>query len=204
MKPRAKLLAIVGSQRVDGNSYFLAKTVLESAKADYEIIQLADKKIEFCNICEKCINSDCVLEDYFNNIFEKIKGADGIVFVLPKYIFVASKFVCFLERLATINHMRKHAGYEITFKNPEYRLFSGKKLSCIFVASGTGKVEKETLRIVAEYIEDLGLRLVRHDQQPFLGVSVKAGDAKGEILENKKGIENCKKLAEKLIDSITK
>ena len=64
MKSKAKLLAIIGSQRTNGNSYLLAKTVLDSIEADYEIIQLADKKIEFCNLCEKCVSNDCVLEDY--------------------------------------------------------------------------------------------------------------------------------------------
>jgi multimeric flavodoxin WrbA len=204
MRTKAKLLAITGSQRKNGNSYFLTKTVLNSAETNYEIIQLADKKLEFCNICEKCINSDCVLNDDFNGIVEKMKSADGIVFAFPKYLFAASKFLCFLERLATVDHMRKHAGYEITFKNPDYRLFSDEKPFCIFVLSGTGKVEKETLKIVAEYIKDTGLKPISHDKPPFLGVSVKAGDTKGEVLKNKEAIEECKKLTEKLVDSIAK
>jgi multimeric flavodoxin WrbA len=204
MKSKVKLLAIIGSQRKNGNCYSLAKTVLDSTQADYEIIQLVDKKIEFCNLCEKCIDRDCVLEDDFNQIFEHMREADGLVFVVPKYIFVASKFLCFLERLDTIDHMRKHAGYERTFKNPDYRLFLKEKPFCIFVASGTGNVEKETLEIVADYIKGPGLTLIPYDQQPFLGVTVKAGDIKGEVLKNKKGIEECKKLTEKLIDSIVK
>lgn len=204
MKTKVKLLAIIGSQRKNGNSYLLAKTVLDSTEADYEIIQLADKKIEFCNLCEKCIDNDCVLEDDFNQILDKMKGADGLVFVVPKYIFVASKFLCFLERLDTIDHMRKHAGYERTFKSPDYRLFPEEKPFCILVTSGTGNVEKETLEIVTNYIKDPGLKLIPYDQTPFFGVSVKAGDVKGEVLQNKKGLEECKKLIEKLIDSITK
>lgn len=202
MKSKAKLLAIIGSQRKNGNSYLLAKTILDSTEADYEIIQLADKDIKFCNICEKCVSSDCVLEDDFNQILEKMKSADGIVFAVPKYIFLASKFLCFLERLATNQHMREHMGYKIAFKNPDYKLFPGKKPSCIFVASGTGNVEKETLQKVAEYIQYLGLKLVPHDLPPLFGVNVKAGDDIGEVLKNKEGIEECKKLTEKLIDSI--
>jgi multimeric flavodoxin WrbA len=202
MKPKTKLLAIIGSQRKNGNSYLLAKTVLDSTEADYEIIQLADKDIEFCNICEKCLSSDCSLEDDFNQILEKMKTADGIVFVVPKYLFLASKFLCFLERLATIQHMREHAGYKIAFKNPDYKLFPTKKPFCIFATSGTGKVEKETLQIVADYIDGLGLKLVPHNLPPFLAVSVKAGDNIGEVLRNKEGIDECKKMIEKLGDSI--
>jgi len=202
MKSKAKLLAIIGSQRTNGNSYLLAKTVLDSIEADYEIIQLADKKIEFCNLCEKCVSSDCVLEDDFNQIFEKMKSADGIVFAVPKYIFLASKFLCFLERLDTIQHMRENMGYKIAFKNPDYRLFPEKKPFCIFIASGTGNVEKETLQKVVHCIEGLGLKLVPYNLPPFFGVSVKAGDDIGEVLRNKEGIEECKKLIEKFIDSI--
>jgi len=201
MRSKVNLLAIVGSQRRNGNSSSLAKAVLDSADVDYEKVQLADNKIAFCNLCEKCISDDCVLEDDFNGILKKMESADGIVFVLPKYLFVASKFLCFLERLDTIDHMRKHVGYERTFQNPDYKLFTEKPF-CIFVTSGTGKVETQILEIVVDYIEGLGLRLIRYDKPPFLGVSVKAGDRKGEVLGNKQGIEECRKLLEKLVDSI--
>jgi multimeric flavodoxin WrbA len=202
MKPKSKLLAIIGSQRKNGNSYLLAKRILESVKSDYEIIQLSDKKIDFCNLCGKCLSTDCVLEDDFNQILEKMKNAEGIVFVVPKYLFLASKFLCFLERLATIQHMREHVGYKIAFKNPDYKLFPTRKPFCILATSGTGKIEKETLQIVADYIEGLGLKLVPHNLSPFLAVSVKAGDDIGEVLRNKKGIDECKKMIKKLVDSI--
>jgi multimeric flavodoxin WrbA len=203
MKSKANLLAIVGSQRKNGNSNSLAKAVLDSVDADYQMVQLADKKIEFCNICEKCISDDCILEDDLNEILEKMKYADGIIFVVPKYLFVTSKFLCFLERLDTIVHMRKHAGYERTFKNPDFKLFTEKPF-CMFVTSGTGNIEKQTLETVIDYIEYLGLGLTRHDKPPFLGISIKAGDRKGEVLGNKQGIKECKRLVEKLILSIKK
>jgi len=202
MKSKVKILAIIGSQRKDGNSYSLTKTILDSVEADYEIVQLAERALEFCDLCEKCASSDCVLEDDFNQIFEKMKSADGIVFAVPKYVFLASKFLCFLERLDSIRHMRRHMGYRISPENPEYSLFPKKKPFSIFVVSGTGKVEKETLQIAADCIEGLGLKLVPHDLPPFLGVSVKGGDEKGEVLRNREGVEECKKLLEKLVDSI--
>lgn len=202
MKSKAKLLAIIGSQRKNGNSYLLAKTVLESVKADYEIIQLAEKEIEFCNLCEECISNDCVLEDDFNQIFEQMKSAYGMIFAVPKYLFFPSKFLCFLERLDNIGHMRRHMGYKRTYVNSDYRLFSDKKPFCFFAISGDGKIEKGTLKIVTEDIEGLGLKLVHHDLPPFFGVSIKGGEDIGEVLSNKEGIEECKKLTEKLIDAI--
>ena len=202
MRSKPNLLAVVGSQRRNSNSYSLAKTVLDSVDADYEIVQLADTAITFCNLCQKCISNDCVLEDDFNGVLKKMYHADGIVFAVPKYLFVASKFLCFLERLDTINHMRRHGGYERTFQNPDYKLFTEKPF-CMFITSGTGKVEKQILQIVADYIQDLGLRLIRYDKPPFLGVSVKAGDRKGEVLSNKQAIEECRTMVQKLLKDLT-
>jgi len=102
-----KLLAIVGSQRAYGNSFLLAKEALKPFKEiDYEIIQLANKKIEFCNVCGKCISIECPIEDDFNEIMGKMKEADGIIFAYPKYLFsVPTKLLCFLERLDLISHL---------------------------------------------------------------------------------------------------
>jgi len=73
----------------------------------------------------------------------------------------------------------------------------------MFITSGTGKVEKQILQIVADYIQDLGLRLIRYDKPPFLGVSVKAGDRKGEVLSNKQAIEECRTMVQKLLKDLT-
>jgi len=121
----------------------LAKTILESVEADYEIIQLAEKEMEFCNLCEKCASDECVLEDDFNQIFEKMKSADGIIFAVPKYIFLASKFLCFLERLDSIRHMRRYAGYKINFKNPDYGLFTEKNLFAFLPCQGRERLKKK-------------------------------------------------------------
>jgi len=72
MRSKPNLLAVVGSQRRNSNSYSLAKTVLDSVDADYEIVQLADTAITFCNLCQKCISNDCVLKDDFNEVLKKM------------------------------------------------------------------------------------------------------------------------------------
>jgi len=199
-----ELVAITGSQRKNGNCYLLAKTILESIEADYEIIQLAEKEIKFCDLCGECIKSDCVVKDDLGQIFKKMKKADGIVFVIPKYILFPSKFLCFLERLANIGHFRRHIGYKRTFKNPDYRLFSEKKPFCIFAVSDSEKIEKEDLRDVTEHIEGLGLKLIPYDLPPFFGFNVQGGEDKGEIFEDEKGIEECKRLIKNFVNSIKK
>jgi len=198
-----KLLAIVGSQRKSGNSYLLAKETLKSTKADYKIIQLAEKKIEYCDLCGKCETGDCVLNDDFNQILENMEEADGIIFSFPKYLSLPSKFLCFLERLAIIHHCKEYHGLRKTGITPDPNfspLFKG-KLCCLFVVSGSGKGGEEPLRIVVHEIERTGMKLILHDSQPFLGVAVK-GEDKEEVLKDRKGIEDCGRIIKKLIESI--
>jgi len=196
-----RLLAIIGSQRKDGNSYLLAKEVLKSVKADYEIIQLAEKEIRFCNLCGKCETEHCVLEDDFNQILEKMTEADGIIFSFPKYFSLSSKFLCFLERLLMIHHFREYHGYRKTGITPDPKfapLFKGKPF-CLFVVSGSGKAE-EPLRLVADQLSG-EMKLLLTDSWPFIGVLVR-GEDKGEVLKDKKGVEECKKLTRKLMTSV--
>lgn len=182
---KTKLLVIVGSHRKNGNSYSLAKAVLESIDVDYDVIQLADKQIEYCDLCGECVDKDCVLEDDVNDILAEMKRANGIVFAFPKYLVTPSKFLAFLERLATIVHMRRHMDYSGPVKNPDYRLFSGQKPFCAFALSGTGKFNEGNLRIVTEYIESLGLRPVSHDRSPFIAATSKRATTRAKFSETK-------------------
>jgi len=197
-----RVLAVVGSQRMNGNSYLLTKTVLEDVRVDHAIVQLADKNIGFCTLCQKCIDDDCPLDDDFNGIVKEMEKADGIIFAVPRYLFFPAKFLCFLERMDNINHMRQHKGYKRTFANRDYRLFSDEKPFCIFAVSGEGKIQKWALKTVAEDLEGLGLKLVRYDERPYYGISVKGGEEIGEVLGHKEGFAECQRLAEKLVDSI--
>jgi hypothetical protein len=57
------------------------------------------------------------------------------------------------------------------------------------------------LRIVAYELKWIGMKLIPHDSWPFLGVAVK-GEIKGEVLKDKTGIENCRKMLKKLMGSL--
>ncbi|MEA2090230.1 MAG: flavodoxin family protein [Thermoproteota archaeon] len=198
-----KLLAITGSQRKQGNSYLLAKEVLKSIReVDYEIIQLAEKEIKFCDLCGKCEFGDCILKDDFNSIIEKMKVADGLIFSFPKYFSVPSKFLCFLERLDIIQHCKKYHGFRKAGVKPDLNFrppFEGKPF-CLFVVSGLGRGE-EPLRLAAYEFVGMRMKLIMHDSRPFLGVLVK-GEYRGEVLKDWKGIEDCRRLVRKLVDSI--
>jgi hypothetical protein len=130
---------------------------------------------------------------------EKMKEANVIIFILPKYLLAPALFTTFLERLATITHMRKHQGYGGDLVNPEYSLFKGMKPFCVFAISGRGDFGEDLLRHVTRHLEYVGLKLVKHENPPFIAVDVLAGDSKGEVLNNSEALSQCKNLLTKLI-----
>jgi len=88
-----KVLAFNGSGRKDGNTYLLLKYVLAELEAEgikTELVQMAEQApIQGCVACYKCMerkDMKCAIEsDPFNDYFEKISQADGILLGSPVY-----------------------------------------------------------------------------------------------------------------------
>jgi len=200
-----KLLAIVGSQREYGNSFLLTKEALKSfEEIEYEIVQLADKEIKFCNVCGKCVSNECPLQDDFNEILEKMKEADGIIFAYPKYLFgVPTKLLCFLERLDVIHHFRRQveSDYieELRVKEILSPPLEGKPC-CLFVVTDPKERAEDCLTIVGDEVKSIGMKLVLYDSQ--IGAHAK-GKLRGEVLRDGEGVGDCRKLLRKLVESIS-
>jgi multimeric flavodoxin WrbA len=87
-----KVVAFNGSPRRGGNTETLLMKVLEpltEAGIETELVQLGGRHIRGCTACGKCIERQdgrCVIEtDDFNEMYQKILGADGIVLGSPTY-----------------------------------------------------------------------------------------------------------------------
>jgi multimeric flavodoxin WrbA len=88
-----KVVAFNGSGRKDGNTFFMLQTVLEELQnegIETELIQLAEREpLQGCVACHKCMqrkNMKCAIEsDPFNDYFEKISRADGLLLGSPVY-----------------------------------------------------------------------------------------------------------------------
>jgi multimeric flavodoxin WrbA len=88
-----KVVAFNGSGRRDGNTCLLLRMVLEELQKEgieTELIQLAEADpIQGCVACQKCVerkNMKCAIEtDPFNDYFEKISKADGLLLGSPVY-----------------------------------------------------------------------------------------------------------------------
>ena len=108
-----KVLAINSSARKDGNTALLINTVFEELKKEgieTEMVQLAGKVIEPCKACWACGGrKNCVhKKDLFQEIYEKMIQADGILLGSPVYTAnISANMQAFLERASVVADMNR-------------------------------------------------------------------------------------------------
>ena len=108
-----KVLAINSSARKDGNTACLINTVFEELKKEgieTEMVQLAGKMIEPCKACWACGGrKNCVhKKDLFQEIYEKMIQADGILLGSPVYTAnISANMQAFLERASVVADMNR-------------------------------------------------------------------------------------------------
>lgn len=140
-----RILGISGSQRPEGNTTAYIRMVLDNLAergAEIELISLADKKLRGCTGCYKCIEAKkCVIEDDFQEIFQSILQADGILLGSPVYhSSITAELKAVLDRAGfsgrwAMNEMKeKDSAY--TWKGT---VFSDKVVAPITVARRAGQ-----------------------------------------------------------------
>lgn len=106
-----KVLAINSSARKNGNTDLLICRMFEKLNAagiETEAVQFAGDIIEPCKACFACGGKEnCVhKKDCFQEVFEKMKGADGIILGSPVYSAnISANMQAFLERAAVVCDM---------------------------------------------------------------------------------------------------
>lgn len=98
-----KVLGILGSPRIGGNSDLLLNQAILGAKemgAKVEKIILSRKKISGCLDCKKCnTHGKCVIKDDMPQIHEKILKADAVIHSVPLYFWaMTSQMKAYLDR----------------------------------------------------------------------------------------------------------
>ncbi|MCL4535859.1 MAG: flavodoxin family protein [Bacteroidetes bacterium] len=101
-----KVVAVIGSPRVNGNTEALARHALEAVAAegiDTEIIRLAGLEVAPCDACMVCRGTaQCSIQDEFQGVYDKMLAADGIILASPVYFGSAT---------ANIKAVMDRAGY---------------------------------------------------------------------------------------------
>lgn len=108
-----KVLGINSSARKDGNIAILMEKVFEALNKEgieTEMIQLSGKIIEPCKACFACGGKrNCVhKKDQFQDIFEKMTQADGIILGSPVYTAnISANMQALLERASVVTDMNR-------------------------------------------------------------------------------------------------
>jgi multimeric flavodoxin WrbA len=127
-----KILAIHGSPRgKESQTLRLARAVLRGAEeqgAEIELIDVCTLDIQYCNGCGVCYSQgECVRDDDFALLFQKMLEADGIVLSSPVYINqITAQLKAVLDRLADAIHCQ---------------MFTGKYGCAVSTAGGSGADE---------------------------------------------------------------
>lgn len=113
-----KVIGICGSTRKEGNTVLIMRKVFQELNKkgiETELIELYNKDIDYCKGCFACKGKrSCVFQkDNFNEIFNRIVAAEGILLGSPVYSAdVSAKMKTFLDRagvvVATNPHLLQH------------------------------------------------------------------------------------------------
>jgi multimeric flavodoxin WrbA len=124
MEGKMKVLGIMGSPRVGGNSDILLDQALSGARdagSETEKIVLSKKKISGCLDCQKCNETGiCVIKDDMQEIQKKILEADTIIHSVPVYFWaMTSQMKAYLDRWCAFfdAQWRWHKAYLPKMKN---------------------------------------------------------------------------------------
>ena len=126
-----KVLGILGSPRVGGNSDILLDQALAGAKgvgAEAEKIVLSKKKIAGCLDCGKCNETGiCAIKDDMQEIHKKILEADVVIHSVPVYFWaMTSQMKTYLDRWCAFfdAEWRLHKAYRPKMKGKRIGLIT--------------------------------------------------------------------------------
>lgn len=171
-----KVLGVMGSPRVGGNSDLLLDEALAGAKeagAEVEKIVLCEKKISGCFNCEKCNATGlCVVKDDMPAIHKKILEADAVLHSVPVYFWaMTAQMKAYLDRWCAFfdAQWRWHKAY--------YPMVKGKRIGLITVC---GDVNVHTADpIVHSFKTTADFTKLR-----WIGAVMASASARGEIAGN--------------------
>ncbi|MEM1507385.1 MAG: flavodoxin family protein [Candidatus Bathyarchaeia archaeon] len=183
------IVGIVGSPRIGGNTEMLLQEALNAATeegAQTEIIRLADKEIKPCDACLSCRRTgECHIKDDFQEIFDKMVKADGIILASPVYFGSATPQI-----MALIDR----AGYVSMAKG---RIFENKVGGPLVVARRAG--QNFTFAQLLFFFMIQGMIVPGSTYW-----NIAFGRDKGDVLKDEEGLRTARNFAKKMVWLIKK
>jgi multimeric flavodoxin WrbA len=186
-----KVLGIMGSPRIKGNTDLLLDEALRGAQsqgAEVEKITVANLKIAPCREIYACLkDGNCVIRDDMDGIYPKILAADAIIVASPIFFYtVSAQLMPLISRcqalwsrkyvLKNMNMPLKKGAFIAVGATRGAKLFDGPKLTIKYFFQA----------INAEYKEELLIRGI---------------DKKGEIKQHPTALADAYELGKRLVSA---
>ena len=185
-----KVLGILGSPRIGGNSDILLDQALAGAKdagAEVEKIILCQKKISGCFDCGKCNETGiCAVQDDMPEIHQKILEANAVIHSVPTYFWsMTAQMKAYLDRWCAFfdAEWRWHKQY--------YPKMKGKKIGLITVCGDPNVSTADP--IVHSFKNTCDFTKLK-----WMGTVMASASAKGEIAKNESAKKEAFALGQKV------
>ena len=104
----SKILVVVGSGNVHGNTYQLSDAFIKGAKgANHDVTKIIlNKNILGCQGCQACQHNghQCVIKDAMQDYYSLFEDADVLVLASPLYFWsISGRLKSFIDRLYAIS-----------------------------------------------------------------------------------------------------
>jgi multimeric flavodoxin WrbA len=184
-----KVLGVLGSPRMGGNSDILLDQALAGARdsgAEVEKIILCQKKISGCLDCKKCNETGiCVIKDDMPEIHKKILEADAVIHSVPVYFWaMTSQMKAYLDRWCAFfdAEWKWHSQY--------YPRMKGKRIGLITVCGdpdvSTADPIVHSFKTTADFTK-----------LKWIGTVQTSASERGEIAKNEKSLKEAYGLGKK-------
>jgi multimeric flavodoxin WrbA len=181
-----KILAIVGSPRLKGNTNYLVDRVLEEAAklgVETEKIILSEHQINPCQGHDNCSSQqECLQKDDAGWILDRLCQADGVILATPVYYYnVSAQMKAFIDR----NYFLYEHG----------RKAKARAVGLIIVAGSLGL--EDTLHTLKQFVDETFD--IREDR-----LFVVSGYATrlGEVSSNQTLVEQARQLGRQMVESL--
>lgn len=190
MKKNIKIVGVISSSKVNGNTAALVREALKGAEeegASIKEIFLAKHNLGFCTGCLVCTaKGKCPLSDDFEEIREVIYEADGIILGSPTYAAEYNAIMkCFIERLGPYTLYAS--------------LMGGKYGAGISTAYGEGMAKKVAKKLTGVF--QFGI-FRRSYVSGFLGVGTMFNGTEKKTFENQDAMRKAHTLGRKITSDI--
>jgi multimeric flavodoxin WrbA len=180
-----KILALSFSPREEGNTEIMLCEALVGAQtegAEIEFYSVAGKDIKPCDGCAACFKTgQCHIQDDMQALYEKMLGADGIIFGTPVYFYyMTAQAKAVIDRTIALNH-------------PDRNLAN--KVGGVVVVGGSLGV--------ADAVKDLYFYIILRRMLPANFVAAYGG-AKGDVNKLEKGKQAARDLGRQMVKLVEK